>query len=263
MTRTTSASPPRGRARASRTRPRRTRARAPLGRRRRARAWRRGRPSARVSGRRAPGIATTAGERSSSHASATSAGVAPARRRRRRARRWRARPPARRGPPSGECAIRAMPGLDAPLDDSAAERAVVERAERDLDGRDRGELERLVQLAAVDVRDPDAAHEAFVDEARQRAHGGSPRRARIGRVDQVEVDRAGRRAQRGSPRSRRGSPSRGRPGSSRRRPASCRPSSRSARPRPRRSGGARGRAAARCGRARSGRGRTPARCRTP
>ena len=63
-----------------------------------------------VSGRRAPGIATSAGESWSSQASATSACVAP------RASAIsasgpprRARVPARRGPPSGEWAITAIP----------------------------------------------------------------------------------------------------------------------------------------------------------
>ena len=73
------------------------------------------------------------------------------------------------------------------------------------------ERERLVELPAVDVRDADAPHEPVVDEPGQRAHGRAPRRPRIGRVEEVEVDRAARRAPRGSPRSRRESPSRGRP----------------------------------------------------
>ena len=79
--------------------------------------------------------------------------------------------------------------LDAALQDSASKRAVVEGTERDLDSRDRRELERLVQLAAVDVRDAHAPHQAFVDETAERADSRSPRRAGIGRVDEVEVDR--------------------------------------------------------------------------
>ena len=49
------------------------------------------------------------------------------------------------------------------LDDAAANGAVVEDAERDLDGRDGSKLERLVQLPPVDVRNADALHEALVD----------------------------------------------------------------------------------------------------
>jgi hypothetical protein len=81
------------------------------------------------------------------------------------------------------------PCLGAAVDDSSSQGAVVVGTERNLDGRDGGELERHVQLAAVDVREAHPPHEAFVDEAGQRAHGGSPRRPRIGRVDEVEVDR--------------------------------------------------------------------------
>ena len=80
-------------------------------------------------------------------------------------------------------------GLGAALDDSATKGAIVEDAERDLHRRDRGELERLVQLAAVDVREPDPPHETFVDEPRERAHRGPPRRSRVGHMDEVEVDR--------------------------------------------------------------------------
>src|ERR687897_47781 len=71
----------------------------------------------------------------------------------------------------------------------APERLVVVRAERDLDGRDRRELERLVQLEPVDVREPDVPYEAFVCEPGQRAHRGAPRSPRVGHMDEVEVDR--------------------------------------------------------------------------
>ena len=209
-----------------------------------------------VSGRRAPGIATTTGERPSSQARATSAGVAPCASATSASAWRRASPPARRGPPSGEWAITATPRSAQRSTTPPRSARVVERAERDLDGRDRGELERLVQLPAVDVRDPDATHEALVDEPRESAHRRSPRRSRIGCVDEVEVDREPVQRDRGSPRSRRGSPSRGRPGSRRRRCASCRPWSRSAPSPPRRTGGERGRPAPRCRRRR-------APCRTP
>jgi hypothetical protein len=81
------------------------------------------------------------------------------------------------------------PVLGAAVDDSSAQRAIVVGTERDLDGRDGCELERLVKLAAVDIGEPDTPHEALVDESGQRAHGGLPRCPRIGCVDEVEVDR--------------------------------------------------------------------------
>ena len=81
------------------------------------------------------------------------------------------------------------PGLATPLDDASADRPVVEQAQRDLDRGDRCELERLVELSAVDVRHPDAADELLVDEPRQGSDRRPPRRPRIGRVGQVEVDR--------------------------------------------------------------------------
>ena len=81
------------------------------------------------------------------------------------------------------------PALDASVDDSAAKRAVVERAHGDLHGCDRRELERLVQLASVHVRDPDARDEAVVDELRQSPDGRAQRPSRIGCVEDVEVDR--------------------------------------------------------------------------
>ena len=102
--------------------------------------------------------------------------------------------------------------LLAALDDAAAQRAVVVRAERDLDGGDRQQLERLVELRPADVREAGAAHEAVVDEPGQRAHARLPRGAGIGRVQQVDVDRQAVQGGRGSPRSRRGSPARGRRG---------------------------------------------------
>ena len=79
--------------------------------------------------------------------------------------------------------------LLAALDHAAAQRAIVVRAERDLDGRHGQQLERLVQLRPADVREAGAAHEAVVDEPGQRAQARPPRRARIGRVQQVDVDR--------------------------------------------------------------------------
>ena len=137
------------------------------------------------------------------------------------------------------------PELRAALDDAAAQRTVVEGRERDLHRRDRRELERLVQLAAVDVREPDATDEARrrrVGRARARTSSGAcADRARGGDRDRSVA----RRAPPGSPRSRRGSPWRGRPAPRLRRVSPCRPSSRSGRAQPRRSGGAPGRPAAR------------------
>jgi hypothetical protein len=53
--------------------------------------------------------------------------------------------------------------LGTPLDDSPAKSAIVEDAERDLNRRNRGELERLVQLIAVHIRHPDPLDKALVD----------------------------------------------------------------------------------------------------
>ena len=80
-------------------------------------------------------------------------------------------------------------GLGTALDDAPAQRAVVERAERDLHRGDRRVPECLVQLVPGDVREPDVPHEAVVEESRERPHGGAPGRARIRRVDEIEVDR--------------------------------------------------------------------------
>jgi hypothetical protein len=81
------------------------------------------------------------------------------------------------------------PRLGAAVDDASAEGDVVVEAERNLHRCDRGELERLVELAPVDVGEPHAPDEAVVDEPGQRTYGGGPRRPRIGCVEQVEVDR--------------------------------------------------------------------------
>ena len=62
-------------------------------------------------------------------------------------------------------------------------------AQRHLDRAHRRELERLVELRAVDVRETDGAHEPLLGEPRERANRGTPRRPRVGRVDEVEVDR--------------------------------------------------------------------------
>ena len=128
------------------------------GRRRgRARARRRERPSARSRGRRAPGIGTTTGESSSSQASATSAGVAS-----RRAAIVGQRGAAGERAGAARAAERRVrdhrdPELLAALDDPAAERAVVVDARaRPATAAIGSELERLVELVAVDVRDPDA-----------------------------------------------------------------------------------------------------------
>jgi hypothetical protein len=81
------------------------------------------------------------------------------------------------------------PQLGATFEDSPSQCAVVEGVERDRDGGDGGELQRLVQVPAVDIRQPHAAHKALVPESRQRAHGRPPRRPRIGCMDEVEIDR--------------------------------------------------------------------------
>ena len=81
------------------------------------------------------------------------------------------------------------PELITALDHPTAERTVVEGVECHLDGGDGRELQRLVEPAAVDVREPDPPHEAFVGKPRERTHRRLPRRARIGCVKEVEVDR--------------------------------------------------------------------------
>ena len=81
------------------------------------------------------------------------------------------------------------PELLAALDHAAAQRAIIVHAQRHLDGGDRGEGERFVELVAVDVGNPDPRHQALVEQARERADGGAPRRPVVGRVDQVQVDR--------------------------------------------------------------------------
>ena len=55
--------------------------------------------------------------------------------------------------------------LRAALDDPAAERTVVVEAQRDLDRRDRHQLDRLVELAAIDVRHADALDHVLVEQA--------------------------------------------------------------------------------------------------
>ena len=190
---------------------------------------RRARPTRAVSGRRAPGMATTFGPRPSSQASATSASVAPC------ACAISSAPRGARAcehgvdPPSGEWAIAAIPSSAQRSTTPPRRAPVVEGADRDLHGRDRRVLEGVVQLRAVDVAHAERADEAVVHEPRERADGRRPRRPRIRSVEEVEVDRQPARAPRGSPRSRRGSPSRDRPGPMRRRASPSRPSSRPAR----------------------------------
>ncbi len=96
---------------------------------------------------------------------------------------------ARRGPPSGEWAMSAIP--------SSAQRSTRPPrsgpSSRTLSATwtaaDRRERERLVELAAVDVGEPDAGDEAVGVQPGQRAHRRRPRRARVGRVQEVGVDR--------------------------------------------------------------------------
>jgi hypothetical protein len=81
------------------------------------------------------------------------------------------------------------PELITALDHPAAQRTVVEGVECHLDGCDWRKLQRLVEPAATDVREPDPPHEALVGEPRERTHRRLPRRARIGCVQEVELDR--------------------------------------------------------------------------
>ena len=79
-------------------------------------------------------------------------------------------------------------GVDAPLDHPSAQRAIVEDAQGDLDRRDRRELERVVELSAIDVRHADPLDDALLDQAREGADRRSPRRPRIGSVEQIQID---------------------------------------------------------------------------
>ena len=142
-----------------------------------------------VSGRRAPGIGTTTGDQASSQASATSSGVASRAAASSTSAGSRARRPARRDAAERRVGDQRDPELLAALEHTAPHGTVVEQAQRHLHRGDRSELERLVELPAIDVRDADVPHEPVADEPRERAHGGAPRHAWVGRVDEKEVDR--------------------------------------------------------------------------
>ena len=189
MTRTTSPSSagwrrPRGAERACRTRRRERRAR-----RRRGRASQRAAAERAVSGRRAPGIADHRGREAEQPGEGDlgrgrAVRVGDVRERLATGETARAARPSER-----RVGDHRDPSLGTALDDASPQRRVVEGAERNLDGRDRSELERFVQLPAIDVREPDPAHQAFVGEPRESAHRRSPRRSGIGRMDEIQVDR--------------------------------------------------------------------------
>ena len=156
---------------------------------------RRRRPTVRSPGGARRGSRRSLASRSSSQASAISAGVAP--RAAAIAPSGDSRPGGRRG---GSAKRRVgdddQPGLEAALDDTAAERRVVERAQRNLDRRQRSELERLVELRAIDVGDADARSQPVFVDPSERANRRPPRNPRVGSVQQIEVDRqAGERGQ--------------------------------------------------------------------
>ena len=141
-----------------------------------------------VSGRRAPGMATTVGDRDNSHASATSAASAP-----RRAAICASASSPLQGPhpahtPQGRVRDQRDAQLGAPLQEPSAQGGVVMHAERDLHGADGGKFEGLVELAAIDVGHPYPGHEVVIDESGQRAHRRRPWRAWIGRMQQVGID---------------------------------------------------------------------------
>ena len=60
---------------------------------------------------------------------------------------------------------------------------------RHLDRADRDEVERLLELRPVDVRESGVADSRWSSRRASARTGGSPRRPRVGRVDQVQVDR--------------------------------------------------------------------------
>ena len=143
-----------------------------------------------VSGRRAPGIATTSGERSSSQASATSAGVASCASATSASASFRAET-ARRG-----AARRAASARSRAIPASAQRSTTPPRSARSSNGLSAtctaatgASSSASSSCGRLTFADADAPHEALVDEPGERAHGGSPRRSRIGRVDEVEVDR--------------------------------------------------------------------------
>jgi hypothetical protein len=76
----------------------------------------------------------------------------------------------------------------ASLHHPAAQDAVVERAQPDLHSGDRSQGQRLVEQPPVHVADADPPGEALGVDPLERPHGGRPRGARVGRVEQVEVD---------------------------------------------------------------------------
>ena len=165
-----------------------------------------------VSGRRAPGIATTAGERSSSHASATSAGLAPCASATSTRASCRSSRRARRGPAERRMRDQGDTELVASLDDPSPQGLVVVHAEGDLYRSDRSQLQRLVELMTIDV-----GRHRLGARGRRRlgARAREPRSATVFADLAYGRDRgrsAGRRARRGSLRSRRESPSRGRRG---------------------------------------------------
>ena len=218
-----------------------------------------------VSGRRAPGMATTVGERDEQprqrdlgrlRRRAAAATCLSASR--------RASEAARRGPPKGECAMSVMPSSAQRSTSPPRSGPSSTRLSADLHGADRRELQRLVELAAVDVATvPTRATSRSETSRRQRPHRRGPRGARVGCVQQVGVD--GQPVERGEARlavrANRLGAAVGDPGPPS--GASCRPWSRCGRRARRRCVGAPAPAAARCGRARRRRGRRRARCRTP
>src|SRR5450755_2650654 len=78
--------------------------------------------------------------------------------------------------------------LDAARDDATAQRPIGKGAEGDLDRVDRRDTEREVELPSRDVRQPDPPDKARPSHPFESAHGGDPRYARIGRVQEVRVD---------------------------------------------------------------------------
>ena len=77
--------------------------------------------------------------------------------------------------------------LLAPLDDTAAKGAIVERVERDLHGRDRADSSASSSWTRFTLERP-KPNETVVDESREGAHGRVPRGAWIRSVEKIEVD---------------------------------------------------------------------------
>src|SRR5580700_752801 len=80
------------------------------------------------------------------------------------------------------------PAVLTEVEQPASHGAVLEHAEGDLDCRDLNEIDRLLQLPSVDVRQPDVSDRALIEQPPECAHRGRPRRPWIWSMDEEEID---------------------------------------------------------------------------